>query len=83
MLAEMTASELAEWSAFAAVEPWGFREENRRVAVVASTIANMAGKKLRRPVKAEVFMPSEERETSPADVVEKVKALFGYGKGKR
>lgn len=79
MLAEMTASEFSEWAAFFSLEPWGFYEENRRTGVIASTIVNMSGNRARRPVAPSAFMPQEHR---PQSVIEKVKAAFGYGKGK-
>jgi hypothetical protein len=80
MLAEMTASEFAGWRAFFSLEPWGFHEENRRMAVLASTISNMSGKIVRRPVTPDAFMPVERHQ--PTSVIDKVKAAFGYGKGK-
>ena len=79
MLRELTAEQLSEWAAFYDLEPWGFHEENRRVGVIASTVANMAGKRLKREVSPADFMP--RRAPKPADVVEQAKAIFGFGKG--
>jgi hypothetical protein len=83
MLAEMTSSEFGEWMAFFALEPWGFEEENRRVGVLASTVANMSGRVLRdgTRIKPDDFVP---RERPKADPIEMAKRIFGYSppKGK-
>ena len=79
MLRELTAEQFAEWAAFFGLEPWGFHEENRRMAVVASTVANMSGKKVKRPVPVTDFMPKDSSEQEePVDVVESIKRRFGY-----
>lgn len=78
MLRELTAEQFAEWFAFHGLEPWGFQVENLRMGVIASTTANVSGR-LRRQVSPADFMPQERR---PVDLVEKVKAIFGWkGKG--
>lgn len=83
MLREVTAEQFAEWAAFFSLEPWGFHEENRRMGVLASTVANMSGKKLKRPMSAKDFMPQDPERKEPVDLVERIKRRFGYyGKGK-
>jgi hypothetical protein len=76
MLRELTAEQFGEWAAFYGLEPWGFEEENRRVGVISATVANMAGKELKRPVSPADFIP--RRAPEPTDVVAKVKAIFGW-----
>lgn len=51
----LTSRQLAEWEAFARLEPWGFEIENARAALVASTVANFAGKRASRELSLDDF----------------------------
>ncbi len=62
MLSEMPGSELTEWMAYEAIEPWGPERADLRAAIVASATFNSQGAKT-KPVD---FMPdsrtAEERQ---------------------
>ncbi len=79
MLRGMSAREFVRWWAFYAVEPWGFREENRRVALLGTTIANVSGKTLKKPLRMKDFMPDEPLSQTALSV--KAKALLGGLRG--
>jgi hypothetical protein len=84
MLAEMTASDLAEWEAFAALEPWGAAVEDHRAGVIASTVANVAGKSLRKGQDRAPadFFPSRIPKPKP-DVRDQIHAIFGPLAGRK
>lgn len=44
MLAQLTASQWAEWCTFYEIEPWGAARDDFRFGQVAANIANYAGK---------------------------------------
>lgn len=83
MLAEMTATELAEWDAFLALEPWGAEAADHRAGVIAATIANVNRRKGSAPFQPSDFFPSRAQAFLQASmsVADKVKAFFGW-KGK-
>lgn len=74
MLRELTAEQFAEWCAFFGMEPWGFQEENRRVGVIASTVANFSGH-AKRALSWRDFVPTAK--AAPQSLVDRVKAMFG------
>jgi hypothetical protein len=85
MLSEMTATDLAEWEAFAALEPWGAAVEDHRAGVIASTVANYAGKSLRKgkELAPSDLFPSRIPKLKP-DLRDQIHAIFGplaAGKG--
>jgi hypothetical protein len=82
MLAGLSAEQFAEWGAFFNLEPWGYREERSRVALIAQTVANVSGKVVRSPMDLDDFMPRHREDPDADVVVEKLKATFGYGKGR-
>lgn len=65
MLAEMSASQLAEWREFYGVEPWGEDRADLRAGIVASTVANCNRAKDSEPFTPADFMPYVEREPEP------------------
>lgn len=79
MLRELSAAQFSEWFAFYSLEPWGFMEENRRMSVLASTVANVAGKTLRKPASLADFMPAEPQtpQQQQRALVAKARAIFG------
>jgi hypothetical protein len=78
MLQRMTASQLAEWEAFSLLEPFGSSAEDHRFGVVASTVANFAGKSVRpgREVKPSDLFPSRIPKPKP-DIRAQIHAVFG------
>lgn len=75
----MTSAEIAEWMAYAQLEPFGEERADLRAGIIASTIANVHRdpKQRKKPYTAEEFMPKFERqEKSPQSVAEKIKAVF-------
>lgn len=81
MLRELSAAQFSEWFAFYSLEPWGYVEENRRMSVLASTVANVAGKTLKRTVPPSDFMPAEpqtpKQKQKQQALVAKARAIFG------
>lgn len=63
----MSSRELTEWMAFFRLEPWGTEVEDRRAALITSTVANAFRdtKKQRRPFTIEDFMP--RRDVAPVE----------------
>jgi hypothetical protein len=78
MLAEMTATQLAEWEAFCALEPFGAQVEDHRAGIVASAVANFAGKTLRKgkELGPSDFFPSRTPKPK-VNVRDQVHAIFG------
>jgi hypothetical protein len=74
MLGGLSAAQLHEWMAFYRLEPWGFWEENKRTAVLASTTANTSGN-VKRLVAPADFMPKDP--LTPAQLIARAKALLG------
>ena len=57
MLGEISSSQLSEWIAFFALEPWGCELHDGRTASLLAMIANAWGKQRRR---VEQFMPDRD-----------------------
>jgi len=59
----MTSRQFAEWQAYAAIEPWGEDRADLRAGIVASTVANYAGKSLKEDASVSPidFMPYAEK----------------------
>lgn len=77
MLRETTAGELAEWEAFAGLEPFGSPVEDHRAGVVASTIANCNRAPGGRAFEPSDFFPSHIPAAPAGDVREQAHAVFG------
>jgi hypothetical protein len=84
MLAEMTASQLAGWEAYFSLEPWGTEVDDHRAGVIASTVANLSGKTLRKGADTQPadFFPSRIPKPRPS-VADQVHAIFGPLAGRR
>jgi len=61
LLARISSRELAEWMAYAELEPFGEERADLRAGIVASTIANVNRGKNRKAYKAVDFVPKFER----------------------
>ena len=59
----MTSAQLAEWMAFAQLEPWGEERADLRAGIVASTVANVNRGKGQKVLTPQHFMPEFEPET--------------------
>lgn len=70
----MTADEFALWRAEYAREPWGDVRSDLRAGIVASTVANFAGRTLdknaRRPTAADYMPRFDGREAEQQEVQE-------------
>lgn len=60
MMEEITWSQLLEWQAYYAIEPWGEERADLRAGIVASTMGNLWSK---RRVSPRDFMPDFGRRT--------------------
>lgn len=58
MMERMSAQEFAQWGVFLSVEPFGDMRRDLHAAIIASTIANMSGKTLRKEASAADFIPN-------------------------
>lgn len=76
MLAAMRPSQLAEWLALYAVDPWGEQRADLRSGIVASTLANIHRdpKQKPQPFTAQDFMPYAERK--PVSLASKVRSFL-------
>lgn len=54
-----------DWIAYEQIEPSGFEMENWRAGMIASTIANTAGKVLRSSTSPRDFMPKPAEKPQP------------------
>ena len=54
----MTSHQIAEWTAYSAVEPFGEERSDYRVAYALAVIVNLLGGKDGPPVKVQDFMPT-------------------------
>jgi hypothetical protein len=63
MLSEISSVQYAEWLAYSALEPWGEERDDLRMAIIASTIANVNRGKGQKAFTPDQFMPSFEQET--------------------
>jgi hypothetical protein len=85
MLAEMTAAQLAEWEAFAALEPFGPLREDLRAAKVAAAVYNTAfGRTKETPTvdPADVF-ESLAPDPLAVQTPEQMRAAMGVGRNRR
>jgi hypothetical protein len=84
LLSEITSRQLAEWGAYFDLHPWGGEADDLRAGVVAATVANFAGREMKKGqhLSPRDFFP--ERGAKPQEapsVAEKVRAFFRKRKG--
>jgi hypothetical protein len=85
LLDSLSASELAEWSAFYSLEPWGADAAFLRSGIIASLIANVNRdtKKKAEPFTPQDFMPQFGKAQKKADPLDpklvKAKFLAAFG----
>lgn len=82
LLSRISSRELTEWIAFYKLEPFGAFEDEYRMAVIASTVANTARdeKKKKQPFQTHEFMRSlfkDEAEIEAKTLFEKARQLLG------
>lgn len=75
--------ELAEWMAYARIEPWGEERADLRMAILAAAVANFSQWKRRdgKPWQPSEFLPRlgrhpDEQEIDHRSVAEGIKAMF-------
>lgn len=72
LLAALTASQVAEWLAFANIEPFGELRADFRAGQIAATVANFAGKTLGEHAEHAVaadFMPALAEGRKPPEPI--------------
>ena len=75
---EFSSRDVAEWMAYASIEPFGEERADLRAGIIASVIANVNRdpKKRATPFTPQDFMPFVERESAPDDMSRKLRATF-------
>ena len=79
MLAGMSSADFAGWVAFYELEPWGAVIEDHRAGVLASTVANYAGRHLpdgKSLAPAEFFPRRNVKPPKPMSLAEKARGIF-------
>lgn len=76
LLARVDGRELAEWEAYAQIEPWGEWRADYRAALVASVIANANRGKGTKPFTPADFMPEFGKEPAPPQTIDEQVAVF-------
>lgn len=77
MLAIMPFRVFREWVLYARLEPFGERRADLRAAIIASTMANLWGrKKGQRPYKLDRFMPDFDAGARPTSVGKSPDQIF-------
>lgn len=64
---ELPASEIAIWKEYFSIFPFSQERADERTAVLASTIANVSGKTIKKPVDLDFFMPDYLGEKDSSD----------------
>jgi hypothetical protein len=75
----ISSAEFVRWCAFYAVEPWGCEVEHWRMGVVASTVANAAGRK--KPLKPSDFIPRPPKKLTPDETRRMLEGLEKQTRG--
>ena len=70
----MSSREFADWMAFFRLEPFGYDVENWRTGMICALLANLLGSGKKRYT-AKDFMPTEKREMTPMEQVQKFRAM--------
>lgn len=81
LLREMSNITLGYWMALYRIDPWGEERGDFRAGIIASAVANWAGKTMRegaKPVTPADYMPYQRAETRQrdADVARSVREFF-------
>lgn len=84
----MTAGQFAEWEWFAAIEPFGPIQEERRFGTLAATVANAApfrgrGAKVWKAGDFSRALEADKPPATPAEVADKANCFFLSIGGKR
>lgn len=81
LLIRVSSRELAEWQAYARLEPFGERHADLRSAIVAATMANVWRAPNSRPYSADLFMPKVEAdgEMDADQMLAALQSAFGGG----
>lgn len=80
MLSEISSVQFAEWMAYSRLEPWGEERDDLRMAIIASTIANVNRGKNSKAFSPQDFMPQFEPETeeqAAERLIAKARAALG------
>lgn len=81
LLAELTSRQVAEWLAYAQVEPWGEDRADLRAGIVAATVANAFRRQDSRAFTPQDFMPDfaedEDPDAASARLMAALKAALG------
>jgi hypothetical protein len=72
LLAEMPSSELTEWIAYAAIEPFGEQRADLRAGIVAAATVNSGFARPKEAVRASDFMPFIESRRGPIQLADPV-----------
>lgn len=74
MIGEMSAYDLAEWSAYFQMEPWGEERADLRAGIVSSTLANIHRGRDTPAYSPADFMPYQpkKRATTEEEIVRKL-----------
>jgi hypothetical protein len=76
----MTASQMAEWEAYFALEPWGGQQDDHRAGMVCASVTNTAIGRQGKPRKPSDFFPTlapPRVKPTAAELREKADAFFG------
>lgn len=79
----MDSAQLAEWMAYAQLEPFGEDRADLRAGIVASVIANSNRSKGQKPFTPQQFMPQFEPETEEQAAGRLLAQMFKAFGGKR
>ncbi len=77
MLRDLTATQWQEWQLYEEAEPWGEEQQFFQAAIIASTIANFAGKTVKKGASysPKDFMPYY-KEIKKKQTQEEMKTIF-------
>lgn len=70
----------SEWPLFTslyAMEPWGYEADNYHAAMVASTVANMAGKSLKSSCKIEDYLTPKPLTEKQQKLLDEAQQRYG------
>jgi hypothetical protein len=85
MLGRMTSTQMAEWTAYFNLDPWGEERADLRMGILASLIHNMAGRVSKGNKRAADFMPkfnTEPKRQTAKEMLNTLKAMAGKAKVK-
>jgi hypothetical protein len=86
MLAGLSARQMAEWQAYARIEPFGELRADARAGIIASTVQNLLRGKKSKALKPVDIMPylkeAQERGRPKLSVADEIREAFGRFKRK-